>query len=204
MGRRRVRGSTTIIAIGLVAALAWPASALPTRVNIRAKGFRPVRVQIPMDTKVAWLNRDDRLHRVRSFGRGFISTDRLSPGELSGAVLFRWAGSFRYRCPFHPSLRGAVRVPVKLYPGPNLLPTPGAKIRIRMATSKRDSVRFDVQRRRNDGDWITFRRRIVGPVAVFRPHRTGTYAFRARVHLLRTGALSGWSPLREKPVVSPP
>jgi len=147
---------------------------------------------------------DTSAHRVRSDEAGFFDTGRLAPGDVSGGTGFVSAGSFRYHCAVQSEMAGVVKVPVRIRPGKNKTPTPGALMKIRVASEELAHRVYDVQRRIDDGDWKTFRHRTGKAVVLMRPRQVGTYWFRARVHLTGKGVVSRWSPPRSKFVAPPP
>jgi len=123
---------------------------------------------------------------------------------MSERVVAISAGSFDYSTRGRSGdSEGTVAVPVRVWPGPRSTPTPGARIRVILSTAWRSDRVYDVQRKRDDGDWITIARDTSRIRVIFTPRRTGTFSFRARVELAEGGA-SGWSPPRKKDVAPPP
>ncbi len=190
--------STFALVFGLVPVVA--AQPQSEHVKIEAGGFSPARVTIALHDVVHWSNTDTSAHRVRSDEDGFFDSGRLAPGDVSSGTVFVSAGTFKYHCVLEPKLTGVVEVRVRIRPGKNKVPTPGALIKIRVATEPLANRVYDVQRKIDDGHWKTFRRRTGHAVVQMRPREIGTYWFRARVHLTSNDAVSRWSPPRSKEV----
>jgi hypothetical protein len=102
----------------------------------------------------------------------------------------------------HPG--GVIRVPLRIRPGPNADPTPGAIIRIRVAAEARPSRTYEVQVRLEDSPWTNIAHGKRRPRYRYRPPETGTYEFRARVTIWRFDITSRWSPPQAKLVVPAP
>lgn len=196
-----VWGSVAISSMLTTVALAGAPDAT---VSIASDGPHPRGVKISLGDSVSWTNDDAIAHRIRSNPAGFFSTHRLDPGESSRDIPFLSSGTFAYDVLRDPGERGFVRVPVRLRPGENASPTPGAVIRIRVATERRHGRTYDVQRKLEDGRWITIAEDTRRTVARFRPRTTGSFSFRARVTISRLGITSGWSPPEDKLVVPAP
>jgi plastocyanin len=204
----RLQGRTLLAACSAlsVALLVFPvahAGTETTTVTIDADGLTPAQAMVSLGDAVRWANEDSRTHRVAS-PEGFFRTSWISPSETSERVVAISAGSFGYATTgLARDGEGVVRIPVRIRPGPRSTPTPGAKITIVMATERRPQRIYDVQRRLDDGEWVTMARDTPRPQVVFRPQRTGLFWFRARVEL-SGGGTSLWSPPRKKHVAPPP
>jgi hypothetical protein len=151
-----------------------------------------------------WHNRDTSGHRVVSDPSGLFRTDRIAPGDTSERLFFDSAGTFPYGVANDSAVRGAVRVPIKLRPGPNVSPTPGTLITLRVGTEQRSNLVYDIQRKRNNGDWIFLTERIHQVRFRLRLKTTGTFWFRARVTNVAAGVRSHWSPPRKEVLNTPP
>ena len=173
-------------------------------VDVDAGGFDPSRIGVRLGDDVQWSNVDTTAHRARSDERGFFDSGRIDAGQVSGAIAFASAGTFRYHDTLQPSSSGVVEVPVRIRPRGDTTPTPGALVTIRVAVEELRGRTYDVQRKLGHGDWTTFFRRTAHDVVRMRPRHTGTFRFRARVHLAGTGAMSRWSPAVKIFVASPP
>ena len=193
-------------ALSVVSFLTFPvahAATQSTTITLDADGVTPAHVMVSLGNAVRWANEDSRTHRVAS-PQGFFRTRRINPGETSERVVAVSAGSFAYATTaLAGGGEGMIRVPVRIRPGSRSTPTPGAKITIRMATERRPQRFYDVQRRLEDGEWLTIARNTSRPKVVFIPRRTGVFRFRARVELAG-GGTSLWSPPRKKAVAPPP
>jgi plastocyanin len=191
---------TSLIGIGT----ATGAIAATTTVTIDDTGASPRRASIRLGDEVEWENQNATSHRIISTPTGFFETDRIEPGQTSDAILFMSSGTFPYAAPNNPDIHGAILVPVKLRPGENATPTPGAMITIRVGLERRPHRIYDVQWRRNDGDWVTIIANTKDVTAGFVPQRTGTFWFRARVTKTGASVTSKWSPPEDKFVAPPP
>jgi plastocyanin len=82
--------------------------AAPDGVEIAGFAFAPGEVHIPTGTEVTWTNVDPAPHTVTDEGGAFDS-GTLDP---NGAFSFRFdeAGTYRYACAIHPTMRGTVHV----------------------------------------------------------------------------------------------
>lgn len=123
---------------------------------------------------------------------------------MSERVVAISAGSFDYSTIGRSGdSEGTVSVPVRVWPGPRSTPTPGGRIRVILTTGWRSDRVYDVQRRWENGDWVSIARDTSRIKVIFIPRRTGTFWFRARVELVE-GGTSMWSPPRVKGVAPPP
>jgi len=77
-------------------------------VTIQGFAFDPPTIEVSVGTTVTWVNRDEAPHTATGDDGGF-DTGQLDQGQ-SGSVTFDQAGSFAYRCNFHPDMRGTVVV----------------------------------------------------------------------------------------------
>jgi plastocyanin len=196
----------TVVSIVLVLLLMplVQANAATTTITIETDGVTPEKASVHLGEAVKWANEDTKSHRIVSQPRGFFHTARIAPSETSERVRIISAGSFPYGASADPSIAGIIRVPVHLRPGADTTPTPGATITIRVATGRRSHVVYDVQRKRDDGGWVTIVRNTPNIKIDFEPWCTGTFWFRARVTDTAADATSRWSPPREKFVAPPP
>lgn len=182
-----------------------PVSASTTTISIEPTGVAPERARVDLGDAVRWANHDTTSHRITSIPQGLFRTSRIAADETSKRIVFVSAGTFPYATGrADAGIAGVVRVPVRLRPGANATPTPGAIITIRVATERRPHRIYDVQRRLNTGSWVTIARDTQRIRIEFQPHRTGTFWFRARMTDTVEAATSRWSPPREKLVAPPP
>ena len=200
---RRLR-PVLALSIAVTVATAPAARAADATISITADGPHSRRETLRLGDSAAWMNNDSVTHRVRSSPRGFFATRGLEMGETSRAIPFGSAGSFPYVVLPESGEEGLLEVPVRLRPGSNASPTPGAVIRVRVATERHPGRTYDVQRRRDDGRWVTIAEDTRRVVVRFRPRTTGTYWFRARLTIARLGITSRWSPPEDELVVPPP
>jgi plastocyanin len=103
--------------VGLVIGIAFSAWALDAggafpqrgaRVVIQSMQFRPASVTIKAGESVAWVNSDDRDHKIVGDGDSFASGN-LSSGQ-SFTQRFEKPGRFGYSCAYHPRMKGTVVV----------------------------------------------------------------------------------------------
>jgi len=79
-----------------------------TEVFIEGFAFKPNSITIPIGTTIKWTNEDDTTHTVTSEDGIFDSGD-IKNGETY-SYTFNEAGSFKYYCTIHPSMRAIVVV----------------------------------------------------------------------------------------------
>ena len=95
-----------VVAFVALIAFAGPALAVDKFVTMYANEFRPRTVTINAGDRVTWVNDDDVSHDA--VGNGW-STSMLGYYEQD-SVRFNRAGTYRYRCSIHPTMRGTVVV----------------------------------------------------------------------------------------------
>jgi plastocyanin len=116
-------GATTIVAaIVLVGSLVVPSAASGrsrsnaaalsatsvARVKIVDFAFKPKTITISKGTKVRWTNRGDVSHTTTSI-KGLWDSGTLAPGDTFSRV-FKKAGTFKYHCTIHSTMRGKIVV----------------------------------------------------------------------------------------------
>lgn len=77
-------------------------------VEIDDFAFQPATLTVARGTTVRFTNKDDIAHTATRNGGGF-NTKRIGPGK-SASVRFNSAGTFRYHCSIHPSMKGKIVV----------------------------------------------------------------------------------------------
>lgn len=80
----------------------------PVTVTITNFAFEPKAIEIAVGTTVTWINEDSVPHTATDLNSSF-DTGRLDQGQ-EGSITFDSAGTFKYRCSFHPSMLGTVTV----------------------------------------------------------------------------------------------
>ena len=80
----------------------------PATVTIEGFAFDPPTLEVAVGTTVTWVNRDEAPHTATGDG-GEFDTGRLDQGQ-SGSHTFDQAGTYAYRCNFHPEMGGTVIV----------------------------------------------------------------------------------------------
>ncbi|MDP9364502.1 MAG: cupredoxin domain-containing protein [Chloroflexota bacterium] len=78
-------------------------------VDIRDFAYEPDPVEIPVGGTVTWTNRDRASHTATGRDRDVLDSGKLAQGE-SYDQRFDEAGTFEYRCAFHPNMKGTVVV----------------------------------------------------------------------------------------------
>jgi plastocyanin len=168
-------------------------SATATFPNIDIEEYRylPTKERAPLGGQLTWHNGGTVTHTASQDGPlRLFNTGQVAPGVTTSAVSMWAAGRFPYHCKIHPRrMRGSVRVPVAASADAIGL---GDPVTITVASGPFTGYTFDLQRRRNQGDWVVVRRKIDTDSVIVTPKRTGEFRFRARVVKLG-GASSGWS-----------
>ena len=115
----------------------------------------------------------------------------MPPDGPSFSYAFTAAGSYGFVCTVHEGMDGRVDVPMRVAPSHGSL--------TRTFTLTWASVDpppgfvFDVLSRRGSRAWTTWQDGVSTRTATFVPRSKGTFAFRARLRQVSTGATSGWS-----------
>ena len=172
-----------LLATGLAAVPAPPATAAGPTVSVADMRFTPATLRTRLGTTVTWSFPDPMAHTTTS-NQGFWDSGAKSSGQTF-ARTFGSAGRFGYRCTIHPSMTGAVLVPVRR------TGSAGSGWTLRWATAAgAGSTTYDVQVRKGSGTWQALRTDTTAPSTRFA--RVGTWSVRARTSV--GAATSGWSP----------
>jgi N-acetylglucosamine-6-sulfatase len=152
---------------------------------------------------VKWLFQGPSDHTVTdASGMELFDSGSVSPGG-SYAFAFIGAGTYPYRCTIHPAMEGTIDVPLALWPrGGNV----STKLVLTLGSlDPEPGFGFDVQVARPGGGWESWMEGVTESQASFTPdHGPGTYAFRARLRNLATGAALDYSPPTTVVVVANP
>lgn len=180
-------GSRLLVGVLLTAGLATgpaaPATAAGPTVSVADMRFTPATLRTRLGTTVTWSFPDPMAHTTTS-NQGFWDSGARSGGQTF-ARTFGSAGKYGYRCTIHPSMTGAVLVPVRR------TGSSGSGWTLRWATAAGSGgTTYDVQVRKGSGSWQALRTDTTAPSAGFA--RVGTWSVRARTS--RGSATSGWSP----------
>lgn len=103
----------------ILAVVAWAlTTAEPATVEIRTFQFTRAVLEVPVGTQVVWVNRDAIEHTITSgvpdsADGGFAG--RLSASGATFSHTFDRAGTYRYFCSRHRSMRGEIRVAPPLH-----------------------------------------------------------------------------------------
>jgi plastocyanin len=152
--------------------------------------FQPGSRRIALGDRVRWTNTGSFTHTTTGDLPLALWDETLSPDEAWPRP-FRQAGSFGYFCDIHGSMRGSVKVPVRVTPSSGGLNT---LFTVRVATVDAPAgFEFVIQRRRNNGAWSTWRT-TTEPTQTFDPASSGTWRFRSQLRRISNGATSGFSP----------
>jgi plastocyanin len=189
-----------MLAVGVVATvlavLAAPASAggVSYHIAIQDFSFTPASLDKPASSGVIGVSFDNggNFNHTATSTSGMFGTGTILPTESYVVNVFG-AGVYPYRCEFHPDvMEGTFRI----------RPTAsassigeGEQVTIRVGADLLKGVVFDVQRRRNGGDWVLVKETSFDSTPTFTLNRAGVYEFRARTYFLENH--SKWSPVRK-------
>jgi plastocyanin len=179
--------------------VATPASAGATyTLDVANFAFSPTAKTVRVQTSLsfAWDNAGPSTHTATS-DAGFFDTGNIESGTTSSPVGIYGAGAYPYHCILHTSMLAVIRV--RPTASETAIDVGGSTV-ITYGDSTSKGFTWDVQRRRDAGDWVTLRTGTGLTSLTFKPARTGVFAFRARTH--DGTAVSGWSPLRRVDVSS--
>lgn len=117
---RAVAGAVALALSGFVLAMTAPAASAATHsVSIRNLQYNPASINVAVGDSVTWSNDDSVIHSVTG---GPLNSPDLDPGE-NYSFTFTSAGTFDYRCKFHPDMTGTVVVGGSSSPSPSPTPT---------------------------------------------------------------------------------
>ncbi|HEX7715957.1 MAG TPA: hypothetical protein VF416_01620 [Marmoricola sp.] len=156
-------------------------------VSVQDFSFTASTVTVALGQSVTW--QFHAMHTSTS-DQGFWDSGMRSSGDY--AVAFLDAGTFRYHCSMHPSMTGAVRVPLAAKGSA----ADGWRLRWSVRASTPPGRRYDVQyRRTGTHSWTSWRTSTAKRSGRFHPVGAGSYLVRARTHQAGVGT-SSWSPKR--------
>jgi plastocyanin len=105
-------GSMAVASMAAVRAPARGASSVAVtsaaRVKIVDLAFRPKTITIAKGTRLKWTNRGAVSHTTTS-NKGLWNSGVLAPGDSFSRV-FKRAGTFKYHCTIHSTMRGKIVV----------------------------------------------------------------------------------------------
>lgn len=98
---------------GLNAARPSPSASEPGVYTITIKDFEfnPRDLEIPLGSKVIWVNKDEEPHKVAEVNSTF--TSQPLDTDASFTYQFKSAGKFEYYCTVHPRMTGHIIVGAK-------------------------------------------------------------------------------------------
>ncbi|HEY7668772.1 MAG TPA: hypothetical protein VIE12_11705 [Actinomycetota bacterium] len=169
-----------------------PSSGSEAHVQALDDYFLPSAVQTEPGGTVAWDFTGDRTHSVTdASGMALFDSGLVAPGGPRFAYAFAAAGTFRYVCTLHETMRGRVWVVVEIDRSrrPHRQP-----FTLTWATgpAPAGSV-YDVQLKRPDRPWRIWLSDLSDASAAFTPKHPGVFRVRARIRSLSDG-MAEWSP----------
>lgn len=154
--------------------------------------FLPSAVRVAQGGRVIWDFTGSRTHTATdASGMGLFDSGLVAPAGPSFAYAFAAAGTYRYVCSLHETMRGRVWVVVEVSKrrSPH-----GRPIEITWATGRApEGSVYDVQLRRPGRPWRAWLASTTEAGARFTPRHAGTFRVRARLRSLTSGR-SEWSP----------
>ena len=106
-----MRGTLVLLMTLLVGVTAGAAEAAPKvthRVTMEQMKFSPATLNVKVGDTIEWVNTDIVPHNVTS------PAAKIQSGTIKPGATWKWtatkAGSFPYRCSFHPTMRGNLKV----------------------------------------------------------------------------------------------
>ncbi len=175
--------AAVLLAAGLTAVPAAPTTAGGPTVSAANMQFTPATLRTGLGSTVTWSFPDAMVHTTTST-QGFWDSGSRSGGQTFERT-FDSAGSFAYKCSFHPQMTGTVNVPV------NATGSPGKGWKLRWATGDGPNATYDVQVRKGKKAWKALRTDTSAATAKFA--RKGSWSVRARTTV--GSGTSGWSPV---------
>jgi len=201
-GTMSARKIATILA-ALAVLTATPVDAAPNgdhirrasveeRVDVLDDYFLPSVVRVAPGGRVVWEFTGSRTHTATdATGMGLFDSGLVAPGGPSFAHGFVSAGTYRYVCSLHETMRGRVWVVVQV--SKRRSPR-GRPVELTWATaSATEGYVYDVQLRRPGGPWRAWLIDTTEASSRFTPRRTGVFRVRARLRSLTAGRAE-WSP----------
>lgn len=183
-----------VLTLGLVGIAAPQSSAglsCDRTIAIQGSAFTPdlAKKVVQDDLVMCWENHDGVNHTATS-NSGMFDTGIIMSGVTAGETLYG-AGSYAYHCQIHAFMAGTFKVRPAVSDASIVL---GQQFKLTVGDQRiLKGVSWDVQKRRNDGPWITFKTQTTDASFSVKPGRTGTFRYRARTHFLEN--VSGWSPV---------
>lgn len=81
-----------------------------TIVNIKDFAFNPSTLNIKVGTKITWINKDSSQHKIVSASNEVGPSSSVLNQNDTYSYTFEKAGTFEYKCSFHPSMTGSIVV----------------------------------------------------------------------------------------------
>jgi len=190
------RAAAMLVTGAFLFAVALPANAATTTVHMTSQfTFDPTPVSTDLGDTVMWTNDSSNDHTATS-NQGFFNTGNVAQ-QKSKSKAFDFGGTFAYYCKWHGSpghgMHGTIRVPDRwLNQGTQHVDDVQ---RIRIGTRQTPAgLALDVQIKRPDGSFETYRTKTSQAIVKFTPDAPGEFQFRSRLHRLSNNKVSGYSP----------
>jgi plastocyanin len=154
--------------------------------------FLPSAVEIAPGERVVWDFSGSRTHTATdASGMALFDSGLVAPGGPTFAHAFDAAGTYRYVCTLHETMRGRVWVVVDVS---RRRRPHGRPFALTWATgpAPAGSV-YDVQLKRPGKPWRILASGLTAPGRAFTPTRAGVFRVRARLRSLTAG-MAEWSP----------
>jgi plastocyanin len=169
------------------------ASAVEEHVDALDDYFLPSAVEIAPGGRVVWDFTGSRTHTATdASGMALFDSGLVAPGGPSFTHVFDAAGTYRYVCTLHETMRGRVWVVVEVS---RRRRPHGRPFALTWATgpAPAGSV-YDVQLKRPGKPWRLWASGLTAPSRAFTPTRAGVFRVRARLRSLTAGMAAEWSP----------
>ena len=99
-------GLAALVGAPLLAASANRAAAATHQVEIKGFKYKPAALQVAAGDSVVFTNKDGAPHTATALD-GSFNTGTLKKGK-SGTITVAAAGTFKYKCKFHPKMKGEI------------------------------------------------------------------------------------------------
>jgi plastocyanin len=154
--------------------------------------FLPSAVEVAPGERVVWDFAGSRTHTATdATGLSLFDSGLVAPGGPSFAYAFAAAGTYRYVCTLHETMRGRVWVLVEVS---ERRQPHGRAFTLTWATGPAPSgAVYDVQLKRPGGPWRIWLTDTTDPGARLTPRHAGAFRVRARLRGLAEGRAE-WSP----------
>jgi plastocyanin len=168
------------------------ASATTATVKMVNYGFTPMVQKVALGNSVKWKNASTKKHSATPTVNWSWGSVTVAAGATSNAVAPTQAGTFPYFCSFHPTMKGTIKVPMKVSP---LAGNTATYFMLTLGTVKAPGVLVhQVEVRQNGGPWQLRATTAEPTISIFFP-TVGTWDLHTRLKYQLGGATSEWSPI---------